>query len=1661
MTAILVGGNINAFADGNIDIANPTSSGSGYVWDSPTLTITHNGDYTFTGATTANRIAVNPNLTAVSITLENVTIKSIDNCAFSIGSGSTVYLTLKGIDTLKSGDIYAGLQAPSGAKLFIDGPGALNVTGGRSGGAGIGSKANSVSGSSGHITINGGTVTATGGGSYGAGIGGGNNDKGVITINDGTVVATGSRNGASIGGGGNSGGTIIITHGVVTATSTNGAGIGSGSLSYNSNGIVTITGGTVMATSYDGAGIGGGSNSSGTIVIDSGTVTATSAKGAGIGGGSSSSGTIVIDNGTVTATSSEGAGIGGGTGGSGSITINSGTVDATSGIGAGIGTGSSGSGSNDGNVTIKGGMVTAKSKSSGAGIGCGFSNLTTCKITIAGGIVAATSEYGAGVGSDELGNISEVTISGGSIDASSANNAGIGNNNDPAQSTVRIDGGSVKASGRGSAVSPQPENSNNTPVYLNELTLGYSPVKNTPVAKGSIDDVPCDTLPAAATGVYGIKDVETDDASKLYFWLPETSTPQIISVTANDTTYDNMFSRNADNSNADTLYKAPAVITSVTHIGGQDTSGMILATFSRPMPTGSTGDTVMLVCRECLTSEIVLPPSTGAWSGNRLYKIPFSGLEYSSTYRVYVMGFRDTIGRTVEKDTAHTITTKLMQSITPAAYNTESPYVVGDTIIAEKGEYTANNGGDEGSHSYQWYRSDDGVSAGNPISGANDSIYIPSDEDFGKYIYIATTPVGSEGHKVRPVSSDKIRIGVKITAGVKGGHGGAALFSNGKSDTVAYDDTRMELFLRKNFAADTLLGWSDCYADGDTAWGIFSISPDTSYAVPGKPKGDITLTATLGLPAPKLTFPVASSITYGDMLKQSVLTGGTCSCKGSFAWVAGDTTLRAGVHSLPVAFTPNDQDYDYSSLSGWNESSGTVRRPVEVTVNKKEISIAGGSVEKTYDGDVSATVDSLLFYGLVAGDTLRPGRDYSVNDAKFDTPDAGSGDKTVTLTAELLPSDLASNYTLTNGTDYPLTGQSIDKISPTTDLLEYTLSDTTYDGKQKPVAVEAGSNVEGLGSITVFYNGDATPPVNAGDYTVSVKIEGGANYSHDSLTLGTFTIGKADPTIDLLSYAPGDFDVTYDGAPQLVDVEKQNGVEGLGDVTTLYNGNTTPPVNAGTYAVTVKIENGENYNDATFTLGDLAIQKAEPTTDLLEYTPKEVTYNGAPQPVSVKELDELGSITVFYNGEATPPINAGNYPITVKIEEGDNYNAITLTLENPLTISKAQLTPDDLQFSPIRVTYDDTPHGVTVTPSFPCPEPCRSIGNITVTYNGDERKPVDTGKYAVAVTVAEGDNYKSVTIPMELGIFQIRSATILYDSICINEAYANNGFVLPVQLESGWFTHADTIREELYDSIVQLKLKVCEQIRFSVKNASACADDTKVEVEYELEPGSGIPSYYSATFDKAQNFFTTDVEDALPAAIPMPDNVRPDIYSGALRLSNDKCISEAQPFSITVNYPSSVMKQKWSNVIAIYKGKYEFSAFQWLKNDVEVPGATLPYLYTPPMLDFTATYSVRLTRADDGVTLPACPCKVSPQAQEEKEENIAAYPTITSKGGALTVISLQQGEAITRNTFGNEVSRQKFNAGMSSIVAPGQTGMYFVELYATGKKSRIVKILVK
>ncbi|MGE5397641.1 MAG: hypothetical protein ACM3MK_08950, partial [Chitinophagales bacterium] len=245
--------------------------------NSAPITISAGGDYIISGSGyTSNTIALDVNIPDdVNITLNNVKISSSSLCAFAVGFGSRVNLTLIGANTLAGGSGCAGLGVPEGAALNITAASegnSLNASGG-AGGAGIGGNTGVNCGT---VSIGGGSITANGS-LGGPGIGGGTGasgckggDGGTVIINGGTITARASGEfGTGIGGGtggadanGGDGGTVIINGGTVTATGSSmkgGTGIGGGPGGKGTNGInggnggnggiITINSGTVWARS--------------------------------------------------------------------------------------------------------------------------------------------------------------------------------------------------------------------------------------------------------------------------------------------------------------------------------------------------------------------------------------------------------------------------------------------------------------------------------------------------------------------------------------------------------------------------------------------------------------------------------------------------------------------------------------------------------------------------------------------------------------------------------------------------------------------------------------------------------------------------------------------------------------------------------------------------------------------------------------------------------------------------------------------------------------------------------------------------------------------------------------------------------------------------------------------------------------------------------------------------------------------------------------------------------------------------------------------------------------------------------------------------------------------------------------------------------------------
>lgn len=147
----------------------------------------------------------------------------------------------------------------------------------------------------------------------------------------------------------------------------------------------------------------------------------------------------------------------------------------------------------------------------------------------------------------------------------------------------------------------------------------------------------------------------------------------------------------------------------------------------------------------------------------------------------------------------------------------------------------------------------------------------------------------------------------------------------------------------------------------------------------------------------------------------------------------GRAVLTVGREVLTCSADPQIFTAEY--ISGDHVYSGSISAPCPVSVARRALTVCGADVEpKVYDGATSAVVKRVRVEGMVSGETLVWGVDYTVSGVYSD-PNAGGG-KEVLLTLAL-GGTAAQNYVLSSPA-YTLTGQSIAKapaLTPGTDTL--------------------------------------------------------------------------------------------------------------------------------------------------------------------------------------------------------------------------------------------------------------------------------------------------------------------------------------------------------------------------------------------------------------------------------------------------------------------------------------------------------------------------------------------------------------------------------------------------------------------------------------------------
>lgn len=292
-----------------------------------------------------------------------------------------------------------------------------------------------------------------------------------------------------------------------------------------------------------------------------------------------------------------------------------------------------------------------------------------------------------------------------------------------------------------------------------------------------------------------------------------------------------------------------------------------------------------------------------------------------------------------------------------------------------------------------------------------------------------------------------------------------------------------------------------------------------------------------------------------------------------------------------------------------------------------------------------------------------------------------------------------------------------------------------YDGSAKPVTV---TTIPANRNVIVTYNGSATVPTVVGSYAVVATIDD-ANYQ--GTASGNLVIGNGNVAITL-----DGLETIYDGTPKTVTaITNPTGKT----VTFTYNGSSTPPTDAGSYAVVATVVDSSYQGTVT---GTLVISKKPAAVTLGNLSQ---TYDGSARAVSVTTNPAGKTVTVTYNGSSTAPTTAGSYSV-VAIVVDSNYQG---TASGALVIDKAVAT---VTLGNLSATYDGTPKSATYTV-----DPAGKT--VVVTYNDRLSSPTDAGIYSVIATV-DDTNYSGVAY----GTMTIAKATTTVSLGALNFTYDGN-----------------------------------------------------------------------------------------------------------------------------------------------------------------------------------------------------------------------------------------------------------------------------------------------
>ena len=348
--------------------------------------------------------------------------------------------------------------------------------------------------------------------------------------------------------------------------------------------------------------------------------------------------------------------------------------------------------------------------------------------------------------------------------------------------------------------------------------------------------------------------------------------------------------------------------------------------------------------------------------------------------------------------------------------------------------------------------------------------------------------------------------------------------------------------------------------------------------------------------------------------------------------------------------------------------------------------------------------------------------------------------------------------------------------------------------------------------------------------------------------------------------------------------------------------------------------------------------------------------------------------------------------------------------------------------------------------------------------------------------------------------------SVVTDTVCYGESYSFYG--------KSYTTSVDTTvvlgqRVNMCDSLAVLHLTVLPELKSQKSDTTICFGD-KIAFGKNTISATGI---YTAKFPGAHGCDSTvtwkvNVKDEIkPNVVVTPivedgdlgafhitgtgytyytiNGVRhevtdtditgltPDTY--LLIFYNDIGCEKPLTYDLGQGCVANFVYQRWNDVLSVkspeYAGGRSYKKYQWMKNGVDVPGATKSYYAaaqypeTEPdgHLDFNAVYEVALAADSLATTEWLVSCPYRPinllDAIDNIAEGVLLEPTYVKTGGLIWLLTPAKAQVVCYNPSGVKVFSTEVNAGHTTFEAPSVSGMYVITIF-TGNSKKSYKICV-